>query len=323
MNKIAVIGVGHLGTIHLKCIHHINIFNLVGFYDVNEDNARKIVEEFGIKRFLSIEELLDATDIVDIVAATTAHYDIAKQAIMANKHVFIEKPVTATLEQAENLLELIKIHAVKVQVGHVERFNPAFTASLKHIHQPMFIEGHRLAFFNPRGNDVSVVLDLMIHDIDIVMSLVNSPLKAVHSSGVPIVTETPDIANARLEFENGCVVNLTASRLSLKNMRKMRVFQKNAYISMDFMEAKSNVVSLKSYQPEEKDPFAMIIDLGKTKKRVYVENMEVIKNNAIEDELTSFYQAIKDDKTPVVTLQDGVNALRTAFRIKESMNKIL
>src|SRR5574344_493343 len=198
MNRIAVVGAGHLGKIHLKCIRNIEALNLVGFYDLDEENAKKVAEEFGIKRFKSISEVIGNTDIVDVVTATTAHYEVAKQAILADKHVFVEKPVTATLEQAEALEELVKQHPVQVQVGHVERFNPAFTASLSHIRNPMFIEAHRLAFFNPRGDDVSGVLDLMIHDLDIVMSLIKSPLKAVHSSGVPIVTATPDIANARL-----------------------------------------------------------------------------------------------------------------------------
>ncbi len=234
MLKAGVLGAGHLGKIHLRLLNESEKYELVGFYDPIKENAEKVAKEFGYKAFNSVEELIDAVDVVDIVTPTLSHFDCAKEAIEKSKHIFIEKPITKTVEEAETIVELAKQYTVKGQVGHVERFNPAFTAVKDTIKNPMFIETHRLAEFNPRGTDVPVVLDLMIHDIDAVLSVVNSKVKNVKASGVSIISETPDIANARIEFENGCVANLTASRISLKNMRKSRFFQRDAYISVDF-----------------------------------------------------------------------------------------
>lgn len=224
MLKIGVLGVGHLGKIHVNCIRMIDDYQLVGFYDPDEEKVKAAVEEFGIKSFESISALIDAVDVVDIVTPTVSHFACAAEAIKKSKHVFIEKPIVTTPEEALELIELASEAEVKVQVGHVERFNPAFTAVSKAVNKPMFIECHRLAQFNPRGTDVPVVLDLMIHDIDIVLSVVKSNIRKVHASGVRVVSETPDIANARLEFDNGAVANLTASRISMKNMRKTRIF---------------------------------------------------------------------------------------------------
>ncbi len=235
MLKAGVLGAGHLGKIHLRLLQQSEKYELVGFYDPFTENAQKVADEFGYKLFNSVEELINAVDVVDIVTPTLSHFDCAKQAIEKGKHIFIEKPITNTLQEAEAIRTLASQNHIRGQVGHVERFNPAFTAVKDMIDTPMFIETHRLAEFNPRGTDVPVVLDLMIHDIDIILSVVKSKVKNVHASGVSVISDTPDIANARIEFENGCVANLTSSRISMKNMRKSRFFQKDAYISVDFL----------------------------------------------------------------------------------------
>ena len=315
MLKAGVLGAGHLGKIHLKLLQQSNKYELVGFYDPSKENAQKVFKEFGYHAFNSIEELIEAVDVVDIVTPTLSHFDCAKQAIEKGCHIFIEKPITKTVVEAEAIRTMASQKHVKGQVGHVERFNPAFTAVKDMIVSPMFIECHRLAEFNPRGTDVPVVLDLMIHDIDIILSVVNSPVKNIHASGVTVISETPDIANARIEFENGCVANLTASRISMKNMRKSRFFQKDAYISVDFLEKKSEVVRMKDV-PEHPDEFAMILQNAEgVKKQIYFDNPEVTPNNAILDELESFATAIENNTKPVVSLQQGTNALRVAQRI--------
>jgi len=315
MLKAGVLGAGHLGKIHLRLLDQSSKYELVGFYDPSEENTIKVSEEFGYKNFQTIDELINACDVIDIVTPTLNHYDCAKTAIENGKHIFIEKPVTKTVVEAEELRDLIKKNHVKGQVGHVERFNPAFTAVKDKIHSPMFIESHRLAEFNPRGTDVPVVLDLMIHDIDIILSVVNSKVKEIHASGVSVISETPDIANARIEFENGCVANLTASRISMKNMRKSRFFQKDAYISVDFLEKKSEVVKMKDV-PENPDEFAMILQNAEgIKKQIYFENPSIENNNAILDELESFADAIQNNTTPIVSLFQGTEALRVAQQI--------
>ena len=318
MLKAGVLGAGHLGKIHLKLLQQSGKFELAGFYDPSEENAAQVVEEFGYTRFESVEELISQVDVVDIVTPTLNHFDCASMAIKAGKHIFIEKPITKTVEEAEKIRDLVSQMGVKGQVGHVERFNPAFLAVKDLIHNPMFIEAHRLAEFNPRGTDVPVVLDLMIHDIDVILSVVNSPVREVRSSGVSVISETPDIANARIVFENGCVANLTASRISMKNMRKSRFFQKDAYISVDFLEKKNEVVRMKD-APENPDEFAMILQNAEgVKKQIYFENPEVVQNNAILDELEAFATAIENDTTPVVSLRQGTEALKLAYQIIEN-----
>ena len=315
MLKAGVLGAGHLGKIHLKLLQQSNKYELVGFYDPSKENAQKVSKEFGYHAFNSIEELIEAVDVVDIVTPTLSHFDCAKQAIEKGCHIFIEKPITKTVVEAEAIRTLASQKHVKGQVGHVERFNPAFTAVKDMIVSPMFIECHRLAEFNPRGTDVPVVLDLMIHDIDIILSVVNSPVKNIHASGVTVISETPDIANARIEFENGCVANLTASRISMKNMRKSRFFQKDAYISVDFLEKKSEVVRMKDV-PENPDEFAMILQNAEgIKKQIYFETPAVENNNAILDELETFADAIENNTTPIVSLKQGAEALRVAQMI--------
>jgi len=312
MLKAGVLGAGHLGKIHLRLLNQSDKYELVGFHDADADNGRKVEAEFGYAYFPNMEDLIKNVDMVDIVTPTLSHYDCAIKAISKGKHIFIEKPITNTVEEAEHIRELLAEHNIRGQVGHVERFNPAFTAVKGKIEKPMFIETHRLAEFNPRGTDVPVVLDLMIHDIDIILSVVNSKVKAVSASGVSVISDTPDIANARIEFENGCVANLTASRISLKNMRKTRFFQKDAYISVDFLEKKCEVVKMKD-APEQPGDFDMVLQNAEgVKKQIYFDNPEVSSNNAILDELETFADAINNNSTPIVTLHDGTEALRVA-----------
>jgi len=320
MLKIGVLGAGHLGKIHIKLNKEIEDLELVGFYDPNPQVASEAAQKLGVKKFDSMDELLGEIDAVDIVTPTLSHYDCASKALKLSKHVFIEKPITNTIEEAKSLMSLASEANVKVQVGHAERFNPAFTAAKDHIDNPMFIETHRLAQFNPRGTDVSVVLDLMIHDLDIVLSVVKSNIKRISASGVAIVSEEPDIANARLEFDNGCVANLTASRFSLKNMRKTRFFQRNAYVSVDFLDKVTEVVKMRDIEGEP-DPFSMSIDLGEGRgeKEIYFEKPKVEENNAIKDELSSFAKAIMNDSTPPVTIEDGYKALDIAYKIVDKL----
>ncbi len=322
MLKAGVLGAGHLGKIHLKLLQQSTKYELVGFYDASKEASEKIESEFGYKSFPSMESLIDASEMVVVVTPTSTHFECAKKVINAGKHLFIEKPITETVAQAEQIRDLAKEMKVRGQVGQVERFNPAFQAIKDKIDNPMFIETHRLAEFNPRGTDVSVVLDLMIHDIDAILSVVKSPVKSVSASGVSVISETPDIANARIEFENGCVANLTASRISLKKMRKARFFQRDAYISVDFLEKKCEVVKMKD-APKEPDDFAMVLTNAEgIKKQIYFENPKIEANNAILDELESFYEAIKADRTPEVSLRQGTEALRVAMLIIENFKKI-
>lgn len=317
MLKIGVLGVGHLGKIHVKCIQQTDCFELVGFYDPNDEHAAQVVENQGIKRFENIDELLREVDVVDIVTPTITHFELAHQAIQQGKHVFIEKPLTNTLEEAETLLEACKKNDVKVQVGHVERFNPALLALEETSLNPMFIEAHRLAIFNPRGTDVSVILDLMIHDLDIVLSLVKSEVKNVHANGVSVVSDSPDIANVRLEFENGCVANLTASRISMKQMRKVRLFQPDAYISLDFLEKNTQVIRLYDEGAADlpKDVPLMDLQTNKGKKHIHIHMPETEPVNAIKMELETFAESILQNKNPRVSIEDGYQALKMAHRI--------
>lgn len=317
MLKVGVLGAGHLGKIHLKLLQQSDKYELVGFFDPNNKNAQMVAKEFGYTLFDSVKSLIDAVEVVDIVTPTLSHFDCAKEAISKGRHIFIEKPITNTVAEAEAIRNMVNEVNVKGQVGHVERFNPAFTSVRDTIQNPMFIEAHRLAEFNPRGTDVPVVLDLMIHDIDIILSVVDSEVKEIHASGVSVISSTPDIANARIEFYNGCVANLTASRISLKNMRKSRFFQKDAYISVDFLEKKSEVVKMKDV-PENPDDFAMILQNAEgVKKQIYFNNPTIAPNNAILDELETFAYAIKNNTTPIVTLAHGSKALQVAQSIIE------
>ena len=320
MIKIGVIGIGHLGKIHIRLLKEIEGFQLVGFFDTDKKKQKNIADEFEIKAFSSVEDLLDKCEAIDVVTPTNSHFEYAKIALQKNKHLFVEKPITATINQAQELLYLSKEKDVKIQVGHVERFNSAFTAIQNHCNNPMFIESHRLAEFNTRGTDVPVVHDLMIHDIDIVLKIVNSEIKQINASGVSIISETPDIANARIEFENGCVANLTASRISFKNMRKTRIFQKDAYIAIDFLEKKAELIKMNDIKKID-DPFAIIIETGngKTKKQIHFEKPKTKANNAIKDEFESFYISIKNNTDTAVTIEDGYRALLVAEEITKQI----
>lgn len=320
MLKAGLVGAGHLGKIHLKLLAQSEKYELVGFHDVDADNGKKLEAEFGYRYFDDFDDLLQHIDMLDIVTPTLYHYDYALKAIENRKHFFIEKPVTQTLEEAEEILQKCREFGIKAQVGHVERYNPAFIATKEYIHNPMFIEIHRLAEFNPRGTDVSVVLDLMIHDLDILLSLVKSKVKNIHASGVCVVSKTPDICNARIEFENGCVANLTTSRISMKAMRKSRFFQQDAYISVDFLEKKAEVIRMKE-APEFPTPFDMIIENADGEKnQILFEYPNIQPNNAILDELNSFADAVTENKNVEVSLEDGTEALKVALEIMKMIS---
>ncbi|MCU7616980.1 Gfo/Idh/MocA family oxidoreductase [Chryseobacterium sp. PBS4-4] len=315
MLKAGLVGAGHLGKIHLKLLNQSDKYDFIGFHDKDAENGKKLEAEFGYKYFENLDELLDQIEMLDIVTPTIYHYDYALKAIDKGLHFFIEKPVTQTLEQAQEILYKCREHGIKAQVGHVERYNPAFIGAKDYIQNPMFIEIHRLAEFNPRGTDVSVVLDLMIHDLDILLSVVKSKVKNIHASGVCVVSKTPDITNARIEFENGCVANLTTSRISMKAMRKSRFFQKDAYVSVDFLEKKAEVIRMKD-APENPTPFDMIIENSEGEKnQILFEYPNIQSNNAILDELNSFADAILEDKDVEVSLEDGTEALKVALEI--------
>jgi predicted dehydrogenase len=318
MLKVGVFGVGHLGKFHLNNWLEIENVKVVGIVDTDADMADEVAEKYGIKRFSSADKLIDACDIVDIVVPTQFHYELCIKAIRKGKHVFVEKPLANTLEEAKTIVNMVNEANVKFQVGHVERFNPAFLA-LKDIDMhPMFIEVHRLAQFNPRGTEVSVVLDLMIHDIDIILSLVKGNVRTINASGVAVMTDTPDIANVRIEFDNGCVANLTSSRISMKKMRKMRLFQKDAYIAIDFLEKNAEVIRIK----EEADENAFCFDLETPNgtKTIAVNNPEVVESNAIKNELQSFVNAIINDTPTVVSEMDGYAAMEVAHQIITKIN---
>ena len=313
MLKVGVVGCGHLGKIHSKLLSQSENYSLIGIYDKDNEQSNRVSSEFKCTSFESFESLLDSVDVIDIVAPTPFHFNYAKQAINKNKHVFIEKPVCTTSKESEELIKLGDLKKVKIQVGHVERFNPAFTKVESEISKPMFIESHRLAKFNPRGTDVSVVLDLMIHDIDIILKTVDSKVKDILSSGVSVISETPDIANARIEFENGCVANLTASRVSLKNMRKTRFFQTGKYISVDFLNKESEIIEIDS--DNNAIPIMTLELANGIKKNIVFNKPKIKENNAILDELNSFAESINKNKVPKVNITDGHNALDIALKI--------
>ena len=318
MIKAGVLGAGHLGKIHLHLLNASEHYQLVGFYDTDTQNAEALSKEKGYKRFNSIKSLIEACEMIDIVTPTLYHHEVALKALEAGKHIFIEKPIANSLLEALEITAKAKDKNLLGQVGHVERFNPAFKAVRDYITHPMFIESHRLAEFNPRGTDVPVVLDLMIHDIDIILSIVKDKVKSVSASGVSVISSTPDIANARIEFENGCVANLTASRISLKKMRKTRFFQKDTYISVDFLEKKVEVVKIKD-APLTPEDFAMILENADgQKKQIYFENPNIEDTNAIQEELETFASAIQKQEEPIVSLQNGTDALDIAYQVIEA-----
>jgi predicted dehydrogenase len=321
MLKIAVLGVGHLGRIHLKCIQlAADSYELIGFYDPDDQAAVRAEQETGARRWTDLDALLEAAEVIDIVTPTTTHFELARQAALKGKHLFIEKPLTHTLEEAGTLVQLCREQGIKVQVGHVERFNPALLALDGTPLNPMFIEAHRLSVFNARGTDVSVILDLMIHDLDIILSLVHSPVKHVRASGVAVVSHTADICNARIEFENGCVANLTASRISLKQLRKLRLFQPDAYISLDFLDKQAQLVRLLDEPPADMPADSLMqLDTPRGKKYIQMAMPDIEPVNAIKMELETFAQAIENDRRPLVSIEDGYRALQLAYQIMEDI----
>ena len=320
--KIALLGAGHLGKVHLKCILATECWELAGFYEPDDKNAESAIAQYGAKRYHSLSKLLDECDAVDIVTPTPSHFKLAAKAISTGKHTFIEKPVTQTIPEGRKLLQLVEKHGVTVQVGHVERFNPAFTALGGMALNPMFIEGHRLSVFQPRGTEVSVILDLMIHDLDLVLHLVKSPVTKVSASGVAVLSHTPDIANARIEFANGCVANLTASRISMKQMRKMRLFQPDHYLSLDFLEKNAQIVRLFAQDAPNLPPTEQLMefDTSAGKKWLQLSMPEASPVNAIQRELETFHDAIVSNSEPIVTLRDGFEALKLAHRILKEID---
>ena len=319
MLKIGIIGAGHLGKFHLNNWQEIEGVTIVGFCDTDDSNAKAVSEKYKIKRFATPDELLDNCEAVDIVAPTTFHYELCALALRKGRHVFVEKPLTNTMDEAKALLKLAKESNLKFQVGHVERFNPAFTALGNYVTDPMFIEVHRLSQFNPRGTDVSVILDLMIHDIDIILHLIKSNVSYISANGVAVLSDTPDIANVRIEFDNGCVANLTSSRISMKKMRKMRIFQKDAYIGVDFLEKKTEIIT--QNMPGDKNVFTFDIDTGKGKKTVAIANPAVENVNAMKEELLAFKNAIENNTETPVTIVDGFRAMDVAHQILDKISK--
>lgn len=317
MLKVGVFGTGHLGKFHLNNWRLIENAEIVGFFDPNDQTAAEVTEKYKIRRFTDPGELLDLCDAADIIAPTPEHFSLCELAIRKGKHVFVEKPLTNDMNEAKSLLKLVKESNVKLQVGHVERFNPAFLALEGIALQPMFIEVHRLAEFNPRGTEVSVILDLMIHDIDIILHIVKSEVKNIYASGVAVMTDTPDIANVRIEFNNGCVANLTSSRISMKKMRKMRIFQKDAYIGVDFLSKKSEIISLN--HSDSKDGFSFDIETMHGTKSILVRNPEVPDINAILMELEKFTESVLQNKPTQVSELDGYRAMDIAHQILQKI----
>lgn len=324
--RVAVIGVGHLGSIQAKLYKEIPEAGLVGIYDIDQEKAQKVAHELGIKAFHSLDELWPQVDAVNVVTPTTTHFQIAKEALNQGKHIFIEKPVTEKTMQAEELKKLAEEKNRIIQVGHVERFNPAIISLADVPIQPVFIEAHRLAMFNPRGTDVAVVLDLMIHDIDLILHFIKSNPTRILANGVGVVSDTIDIANARIEFENGCVANLTASRISAKKMRKMRIFQKDAYISMDFNDGVADIFYLENqeYSLFENGTLALSlgqIDAGSVKKEIKYNRLHRDNVNPLREELISFIDAVKNGLKPAVTIDEGLSALKLAYNILKQIDR--
>ena len=317
MLKVGVFGVGHLGKYHLNNWKEIQGVELIGFYDPNDATSAEVSEKYGLPRYLEIDELMDACNTVDIVAPTISHFELCEKALKKGKHVFVEKPLANTMEEAHQLVKLAQESDTKFQVGHVERFNPAFLAVKDMQLNPMFIEVHRLAQFNPRGTEVSVILDLMIHDIDIILSIVKSDVKNIYASGVGVITETPDIANVRIEFHNGCVANLTSSRISIKQMRKMRLFQKDSYIGIDFLNKKTEVIRLKA--PSDTSVFSFDVETPSGNKSIAIENPVIPEVNAIKKELEEFRDAVLNNAKTVVSEIDGLMAMEVAHQILQKI----
>ncbi len=317
MVKVGVAGVGHLGLYHTQKFQDIAAAELVGVYDRNVVRAREIAAQQNTKVFESYTDLLSACEAIDIAATTTAHYELAKAALLAGKHIFIEKPITSELIQARELLQLAAAKDLIIQVGHIERFNPVILKIEDEINEPMFIESQRISTFQPRGTDVPVVLDLMIHDIDLILSFVHSPVTDIKASGVGIFTPTIDIANARMEFANGAVANVTSSRVSLKQERILRFFQQDAYMKMDFLTKQVQVIKRRA---DIKTVMYQILEGAnniKSEQLVDIQNYDVseLGKDALTLELESFIDCVQNHKKPIVDGEAGTRALEIATMI--------
>jgi predicted dehydrogenase len=316
--RAGIFGLGHLGKIHLKVLKEIcnerNDIEIAGIFDSNNESNASISEENNFSVNNSADELIGKIDIAIIVTPTSSHYELAYKTISAGINTFIEKPVTDTTEEANKLLKLAEGMDVKIQIGHIERFNPAILALDNYKLSPMFIETHRLSQFNPRGTDVSVIQDLMIHDIDIILNLVKSKVKKIDANGVAIITDKIDIANARIQFENGCVANITASRISMNKMRKMRLFQKSAYISIDFLQNSSEVFKIGDGTGENSIALTEF-EQGNKNIKIFYERPPVKEVNSMKYEVNKFIDAIINNEEPIVTLEDGLQALEVANEI--------
>jgi len=312
--KIGVIGTGHLGKLHVKMFKQIQECEVIGIYDGNSQTVKDVAQEFNVQAFDNLDDLLKNIQAASIAVSTTAHHEVAKKCLEKNIHIFVEKPITSSISEAEELVQISSNRKLNLQVGHIERFNPAIISLERFIIEPMFIQTDRLAQFNPRGTDVAVVLDLMIHDIDIILSLIKSEVKKIDANGVAVVSNNLDIANARIEFVNGAVANVTASRISQKKMRKMRIFQKDAYISLDFITGVSEVYRLHPVD-QNIDPSTMSfgeIGVGEKRKRLIYEQPEIKDVNALKYELELFIKSILYKSHPVVSGMDGLRALKVA-----------
>ncbi len=321
--RIGVIGVGHLGSLHAKMLSDMPGVRLAGVFDTDAARAGTVAAQYGTAAAVSLEALLDGVEAVTVATSTHTHCAVAIRALERGKHVFLEKPITETVAEAETLCSAASERGLIIQVGHIERFNPAILALEKYPIDPMFIESHRLAQFNPRGTDVGVVLDLMIHDIDLILAFVHSPVRAVEANGVAVVSDSVDIANARLQFENGCVANVTASRISQRKMRKMRLFQKSGYISIDFSEGVAEVFRLVGEDEPDVKGTMMLgeIGSGKHRRKIVYELPEVKEVNALRHELGLFAGAIAAGTRPVVSGEDGKRALEVANVIMEKISQ--
>lgn len=321
MLKIGVMGVGHLGKIHLNCLKATGNFQIVGFFDINKEKSQRVTSEYNIPHYDNYLDLIEDVDAIDIISPTATHYELAKAAITRSRHVFIEKPLASNKQEANELIKLTEEAEVIVQIGHVERFNPAYLSVKDKLNNAMFMESHRLSNFNPRGTDISVIYDLMIHDIDIVTDVIDSSVKKIHASGIPVISDSPDIANARIEFANGAVANLTASRISLKKSRMISFYQNDSFINVDFLNKKSEVVSLNQAAiPKDTDNIRTITLDETNNRKINVYHPQIKDLNAIQTELQCFHDSVINNTTPAVTINDGYEALLIAQTIMDKLN---
>ena len=324
MLRAGVIGVGRLGSAHAGCYAKIPEVELAGIFDSDKALREQVAGRHGCEAYPSLDSLLGEIDIASVAVPTISHFEVAERCLNKGVDVLIEKPLTTTLSEAEQLLRLSQKRGLKLQVGHIERFNPAFLAAKEHIEKPMFIETHRLAQFNPRGTDVDVVLDLMIHDLDLISHVVGQPMTDLRASGVEVITESDDIANVRLNFAGGCVANLTASRISAKSMRKMRLFQRDAYISIDFLNRKSELYKLISIGEGDskvaEETIVGKIPVADSGKTILYSKLRIEETDMLLAEVSSFVRAVKEDTTPEVPPEEGLEALRLALTTIEAIS---